>query len=1519
MMDHGFFMILARYGGKVESIVGTNAETCGVPGDQGSPDQGKTQTGRVVQCKVADTQAFDQMAASSGTSWRTTDDYTVVVTNSTGTIQETASAVGNNATQTRPRRRKLRSSLNVSIRRQLESLEKKQEDSEDGAVLFCTAVVQRINRLIFSYMLNDPESDEYKIVISNLGPLYVKHLHSALEALKSRADYGYGWEYHKEIALIEKYLSLQEDKLSDNEELLGRICQEIINGEMCFLNHIKDHPLKYVVKMSNIVLDSLLQVDGIRDYRFISPSDLFEITKKRQQLMEIIMANPNKDDVEIDIDKLKEDVHRETAHKLDRRVYLCVLQHQYLEQRERHYRHECDCYSPEKLFSYFSGLLNVYNECTSFLGEFHSLPRAIGEELTGATKLMMKEACASGVQLEERMVNLILDMVNHNVVNREKCGRLCLCCKELDFPPETTMRMAVQKDKITDAQCREQLVEIESLFPKDANVTATVFKAEWLRAPEMLRQLLYNHLHEIKTLPKAKEHLYKICTLKDAMYSWLFADIFRSYYNCLRKNNKVEQLSRNGRDKKLMEKMSHYHRTLVQLSPYKFVILKEGLQDDLARVSCFVWSDVLSRLAEEAGSFREKDVECLLGLKHLAPCVPNPLIRSVLEKVLSRFFQMASSPDGVGEISGEKIAALSQWVHDLDLVNTVDKQLKESHELWKKTHGHAANERTMALSKSDVPSASVQGLNNSRKIPRPVVLNKRKRATASVITGQVIPDDALSPYESEKTLSRGKILTRSGALPSATNVVFPESQTDLKQDETLDPHFCEKLERLAGDIADNEMVTRQASPATPWLQGADQISFRTGEQVPPVTVTTPVDMMTADGKMETQKLDMNAAGCSVPEAQGCTDQGVQTGRTGQQDAAAVPELHHHPMAATASNTLQQTTSDDEMVVQGTPETAGAVVSAEATRAIKTEKCAGEVLSEVQSKIEISIATLTRKQHMSGVDNSLFCLIVIGEFQRVKGQLKIKDPQSQDYKALISGFSLYYTNSLRSLLEKLENKADGQYIWEYHKDIIAVACHFFLQPNESPDKSYNRELLKRIYRLAIDNELSFLDFAKEFPLVGVTKYSCNILLRLLNWKKNKPECNDLELLSSDELDHIKHRSKEIMTEIKAGKDGAMVDKLNYNDGEIGKYIEKVEKDLHGETVSVLTRRLYAELLKVQLQAIRIKITCAKCSGMESVRQQFLIAKQLWTVYGKCTTFIPEYGYVQRETASMISGVIKRILNTNLKCCAQFEEEMLRFVGFLMNEGVLSDGCIMIYLHCKELHALMRTAVQPVKMTDDQCRAELNEIDLLLDTETEVSGLAAVAKLRRLLFFNRLECLHNKWINKQKARINKILFEPVEKTITDYQEKMKDRSDDECDNLLRELMPKIVALRSCIFVIDCQKERLHLLRLMCFVWRYDIKRIAKAKSVAKRDIDCLIELKHVVPDVPRVSIMNPLKKALDNCLLLCASREGCDETLAEKVDVLTELSEWRRDIGFLYNSPRYCLRTDPEDMEPPLTES
>ena len=80
----------------MESIVGTNAGNPGIPGVQGSTDQGRTQTGKVVQCEV-DTRVSGQAASLSGIPWRTTDDYEVTATSFPETIGKTANAAEQDA------------------------------------------------------------------------------------------------------------------------------------------------------------------------------------------------------------------------------------------------------------------------------------------------------------------------------------------------------------------------------------------------------------------------------------------------------------------------------------------------------------------------------------------------------------------------------------------------------------------------------------------------------------------------------------------------------------------------------------------------------------------------------------------------------------------------------------------------------------------------------------------------------------------------------------------------------------------------------------------------------------------------------------------------------------------------------------------------------------------------------------------------------------------------------------------------------------------------------------------------------------------------------------------------------------------------------------------------------------------------------------------------------------------------------------------------------------------------------
>ena len=85
--------------------------------------------------------------------------------------------------------------------------------------------------------------------------------------------------------------------------------------------------------------------------------------------MKIIKKNLGKDGAGINIDELKKDVHRGTAHKLDRRLYLHVLQDQFSKLKDLDSSgRENRCH--EESLSCISELLRLHVECASFLSEF---------------------------------------------------------------------------------------------------------------------------------------------------------------------------------------------------------------------------------------------------------------------------------------------------------------------------------------------------------------------------------------------------------------------------------------------------------------------------------------------------------------------------------------------------------------------------------------------------------------------------------------------------------------------------------------------------------------------------------------------------------------------------------------------------------------------------------------------------------------------------------------------------------------------------------------------------------------------------------------------------------------------------------------------------------------------------------------------------------------------------------------------------------------------------------------------
>ena len=156
----------------------------------------------------------------------------------------------------------------------------------------------------------------------------------------------------------------------------------------------------------------------------------------------------------------------------------------------------------------------------------------------------------------------------------------------------------------------------------------------------------------------------------------------------------------NPRESELFAAMSKYRPALARLIPYTFV-LDESDKADLMKTVSAAWYCDIERLSM-AESFREEDVDCLLGLKRIVPHTPDPHIRITVKQALIKFFQFVDQ-NGTGKIPVEKIAILSQWVDGLNRVRKVDDQLKTCNEKWKETNNGAVSRDTVP---SDIHSSS---------------------------------------------------------------------------------------------------------------------------------------------------------------------------------------------------------------------------------------------------------------------------------------------------------------------------------------------------------------------------------------------------------------------------------------------------------------------------------------------------------------------------------------------------------------------------------------------------------------------------------------------------------------------------------------------------------------------------------------------------------------------------------------------------------------------------------------------
>ena len=648
---------------------------------------GKTHTGRVVQCEAATVQTPGQMiAATSDTASRRriVSNYEVTAVSLSRSSRKTVNDEKPRAFEIQECAYQVKVSVRTQVRNALETLERVWEEYDGNPVARCAAVAKEMNSLKRDFKINDAEDVQYKFIACQLGPHYADELDSALTTIKSLTDRQYGWGYHKEIILIGKYLELQSSgPLEHNRKLLKDIYLKVLNFELGYMEFMKDFPLKFTANYSEFMINELLESGGrAENYKFIDPEDEDHIKKEKDRLIGIIKANLGTGVTNQDAEILRRGVIDSPDDMKIKRRYHDFLRDQFLERKDEYQKME-DATTTESL-DFFKDVLALRDRCTSELNELDLLPRKIAAEITQKVKMFLARSLDSSVRLEEKMLNFIDDMVNNGVVSKE-CADILLCCKDLEFLPKPAITVDPRKSGLIK---REFLQRIKSIFGVLSNNED---------AANMLKQLFHEPEYKLKieTQNLDGEEKKEIMLIKTALRRRLFDPLIGDFFGCRDKQSLEKE--------KLAEMMSRFRPALAKQIPYTFVMASWDGRAKLAKTACSAWYCDIKKLST-AESFRKEDVDCLLGLKRLAPHVPNKDLWIVLEKTLTKFFQVVLRD--TGEIPAEEIEGLSQWVDGLSRVKCIGEQLKTNHELWKRTHEGAASAMDTVL--PDTPSTSAE-------------------------------------------------------------------------------------------------------------------------------------------------------------------------------------------------------------------------------------------------------------------------------------------------------------------------------------------------------------------------------------------------------------------------------------------------------------------------------------------------------------------------------------------------------------------------------------------------------------------------------------------------------------------------------------------------------------------------------------------------------------------------------------------------------------------------------------------
>ena len=537
-----------------------------------------------------------------------------------------------------------------------------------------------------------------------------------------------------------------------------------------------------------------------------------------------------------------------------------------------------------------------------------------------------------------------------------------------------------------------------------------------------------------------------------------------------------------------------------------------------------------------------------------------------------------------------------------------------------------------------------------------------------------------------------------------------------------------------------------------------------------------------------------------------------------------------------------------------------------------------------------------KKRENAPDDLSFCLAVIDTDTALSCNLDSMkaDMTSDDYNSClqhsISEMSVLYNASLDNVLKFFRYQVASEQCWIYIRALDKVTRSFGKLGCKSAAAARNTTMLATIWKLYLNEELDYLQYLKKSP--GDSSYPAQCAVDNINWLISAwPPTHNLGLLNNESRNKIKENANSLYQEI-------IHSDTSHSDA--GK---KKENVLHRDTNIMMEKRKHHDLILEQLDILHndYKTAC----GLDRARiHRIHYLEELLKLYEKYnklvdnphTRLFEKLGWVMAQIVDDMQGELKR---GDYDYDLALKEDISSLISHLEKEKLLNRAHENLSSGFMKLQSTVIPAIRGNTMTSGQIHTALSSISSVCHSEghNRDDELIALRQFKQLID----NCEDNldkftenkaKGIRSRITAIRKIffarLFAPLLADYSSHYRNTRQGIKRFCA-IMHCHKDKFIELNqyiSCVFTPDNDKSRSAWQNAACFAWFGDLKRLCRQTSFNGDDVNNLLDLKDVAPDMPSYKVRNNLLYTLIN-LFQFMLQTNPDEAFVKKV---TELSEW-----------------------------